>query len=390
MSEQNRFDRKDGETPEGEVSSDKETAEPVTSKGPEPSNESVEPVERPDTAADEELPSADQQSASTEESEQADSARSETESSSGSIESSPTMIGQGLQQGDGTKRSSGAGKWPWVAISLVAIAVLTYILIGSDRTNLATVAKVNGEAITKDQLYNEMVKYMGDQTVNSMVDTLITEALVNQEAKKAKITVTDQDLNAEIDEIKKQFSSDEEFEFILMQNQMTIDQLKDQMRMQVQIEKLFEPQIEIKEEDIKRYFEENIEQFGEPEQIRASHILVDTQEEADSILKELQNGADFAQMAKEKSQDGSKDQGGDLDFFAQGRMVPEFDEAAFKLQVGEMSNVVESQYGYHIIKVTDKKEAAAPTFEEHKEDARKQLFSQELNAKAPEDRKSVV
>ena len=119
--------------------------------------------------------------------------------------------------------------------------------------------------------------------------------------------------------------------------------------------------------EVERSYNDNIELYSTPEQVRASHILLKTdgqergggQGEAEKVLKEVKAGADFAALAKKYSEDeASAKQGGDLDYFAQGRMVPEFDEAAFALQPGAVSDLVKTQYGFHIIKVIDKKPAA--------------------------------
>src|SRR5690606_24013284 len=120
-------------------------------------------------------------------------------------------------------------------------------------------------------------------------------------------------------------------------------------------------------------------QFETPEQVRASHILVDEKAKAEELLAQLKNGADFAELAKEHSKDGSAAQGGDLDYFGRGRMVAPFEEAAFALNVGEISDVVESQFGFHIIKLTDKKAAETATFEDKKEEIQKTVFDGKLN-----------
>jgi foldase protein PrsA len=282
----------------------------------------------------------------------------------------------------GASARGGKGHWPWIALSIALLAALIYTLVNSSGGS-DVVAKVNGEKITKDALYDEMARYLGQDTVNSMLDSLVTAKLVDQEAAKAKITVTDDDLNAEIDQLVEQFGSEDSFNSALSSSGLTIDNLKEQMRTQVQIEKLFEKKIDIKDEDVKRYFEENKEMFAEPEQVRASHILVESEEEAKAILDELKNGADFAELAKEKSIDGSKDKGGDLDYFTRGEMVPEFEEAAFNLEVGEISDIVKSDFGYHIIKVSDKKAAVEPEFETAKDKVREQLFTEKLNEQVP-------
>ena len=149
--------------------------------------------------------------------------------------------------------------------------------------------------------------------------------------------------------------------------------------------------------DVQRYYNDNIAQYQTPEQIRASHILLTTagkdeatvQEQAEDILKQARAGADFAALATTFSEDeGSKVNGGDLDYFSRGRMVPEFEAAAFALPPGQVSDVVKSQFGFHIIKVVDKKAAVTRTFDEVRPQIEEQLKAQrtdqQLTARATE------
>jgi peptidyl-prolyl cis-trans isomerase D len=130
---------------------------------------------------------------------------------------------------------------------------------------------------------------------------------------------------------------------------------------------------QVSAEDIQRYYEDNKQQYSTPEQVRASHILLKTEgkddetvkKQAEDLLAKAKAGANFAELATKYSEDdASKVKGGDLDFFPKGQMVPEFDKAAFSMKPGEISDLVKSQYGYHIIKVTDKKPATTKSLDE--------------------------
>ena len=130
---------------------------------------------------------------------------------------------------------------------------------------------------------------------------------------------------------------------------------------------------QVSAQDIQRNYEDNQQQYSTPEQLRASHILLKTEgkddaavkKQAEDLLAKVKAGADFAQLATKFSEDeSSRVKGGDLDFFPKGQMVPEFDKAAFSMKVGEISPLVKSQYGYHIIKVTDKRAAATKSLDE--------------------------
>ncbi|SDW70044.1 peptidylprolyl isomerase [Paenibacillus sp. CF384] len=242
------------------------------------------------------------------------------------------------------------------------------------------VGSVNGTSITRNQLYTEMAAVGGAHTL----DNLIQDELIKQAANKKGIVISDADVDAEIEKIKKRFPSEAEFESALQQAGMTLDDLKKQTPMQLRIRKLVEPSVKVTDEQVKQFFTQNKAEFDEPEQVKASHILVATKAEADEILKQLKAGADFAKLAKEKSTDvGSGSSGGDLGYFGKGDMVPEFETAAFALKVGELSGPVKSEYGYHIIKLTDHKAAKVATFDEKKAEIREQLISQKVAELSP-------
>jgi peptidyl-prolyl cis-trans isomerase D len=143
--------------------------------------------------------------------------------------------------------------------------------------------------------------------------------------------------------------------------------------------------------DVERAYNNNIEQYSTPEQVRASHILLKTEgkddatvkAKAESILKQAKAGADFAELAKKNSEDeGSAKNGGDLDYFGKGRMVPEFDAAVFAMQPGQISDLVKTQYGYHIIKLVDKKNATTRPLSEVRQQLVDQLGYEKAQAQA--------
>jgi peptidyl-prolyl cis-trans isomerase D len=136
--------------------------------------------------------------------------------------------------------------------------------------------------------------------------------------------------------------------------------------------------------DVERYYNQNIQQFQTPEQVHASHILLKTEgkneeavrKQAEEVLKKVKAGGDFAALAKQYSEDTSKDQGGDLGLFGRGRMVPEFETAAFSMQPGQVSDLVKSQYGFHIIKVTERKDATTTPIDQVRAQIQQQLTTQ--------------
>ncbi len=153
------------------------------------------------------------------------------------------------------------------------------------------------------------------------------------------------------------------------------------------------PRVTVTASEIERAYNDNIEMYTTPEQVRASHILLKTdgkndeavKAKAEELLKQVKAGADFAELARKNSQDeASAKNGGDLDFFTRGKMVPEFDQVAFSLQPGQISDLVKTQYGYHIIKVTDKKEASIKPLSEVRQQIVDQLTWERAQSKAAE------
>ncbi len=128
------------------------------------------------------------------------------------------------------------------------------------------------------------------------------------------------------------------------------------------------------DQEVREFYDKHSDEFKAGSEVRARHILVETGAEAEDILKRLKKGESFSELAKKLSKDkGSATKGGDLGFFGRGRMVPEFERVAFSLKPGEVSDPVKTRFGYHIIKVTDKKEGELGDFEKVKEAVQKRL-----------------
>lgn len=172
-----------------------------------------------------------------------------------------------------------------------------------------------------------------------------------------------------------------------------LDFVKENMIKQFAIRTLLDS-VTVEDNEIEAFYAENAEMFKNQEGVTASHILVDDEAKANVILEELQGDKSFEEAAKEYSSCPSSQNGGDLGNFTRGRMVPEFENAAFELEVGETSGVVQTQFGFHIIKVTDKQEANQKSLEEAKEEITNTVLLQKQQekymAKVDEIKKDVT
>jgi len=157
-----------------------------------------------------------------------------------------------------------------------------------------------------------------------------------------------------------------------------VEQVKDNILKQYAVRKLFSD-IKIDEDEVASYYDTHKDQFKTSESVNALHILVDEEEKANDILNEINSGLEFAEAAKKYSKCPSNAKGGDLGNFSKGQMVPEFEQAAFSMQEGEISKPVKTQFGYHLIKLMAKKEAETKPFEEVKQQIGQQLMGIKQN-----------
>ncbi|MGD6878072.1 peptidylprolyl isomerase [Bacillus infantis] len=237
------------------------------------------------------------------------------------------------------------------------------------------VASVGSESIKKEELYSLLVKQYGDEAL----DALVADKIIEMEAKKEKVTISDKEKEEELKNLKESYGGEEGFKAALEQSGVTEAGIAEDIEKYLKTEKLLEPRIDLKEEEIKAYFDENKDQFAQQEQVKASHILVEDEAAAKEIKSKLDKGEEFADLAKEYSTDASNaESGGELGYFGKGEMEAAFEEAAFAMKANEISGPVKTDYGYHIIKVEDKKEAKEAVYEDSKEAAKKALFDERL------------
>jgi peptidyl-prolyl cis-trans isomerase C len=283
-----------------------------------------------------------------------------------------------------------------------------------------TLVTVNGTAITEGQVERRIQAEYGPQLAKlaaqspetaaqqekmlkqSITNKLVIEQLLEEEAQAAKITMTDEEVVAGM---TRQLAAQqptitlEKFKEIVEAQGGDFRAIKEQVARGLKYEKLFESKwgdsVAVTPEEAQKYYGEHPKEFETPEQIRASHILISTQasdpnqdpnqvkaaarQKAETLLKQVKEGGDFAALAKENSTCRSAAEGGDLGLFARGSMVKPFEEAAFALKPGEVSDVVETQFGYHIIKVTEHRDPNTVSFEGARNDITKRLTQQKKN-----------
>jgi len=271
------------------------------------------------------------------------------------------------------------------------------------------VAKVNDHDIKRDLITRELKKAVdqykkrgmaltADQeksAAKTLIDDEIGRTLLVLKAKESGIKVSEKMLSARLKEVKSKFKSDAVFEHRLADRGMTVDQYKQELEidmfMDQIIKKEIEPKIKIAEKDSRDYYNKNKSKFESPEKIRASIMLLQFNpskgkagEQAilkkfESILDQIKNGTAFEDMAKKHSQDSLAAKGGDLGFFTQKQMLPAFSNRAFKMKVGEISEIFRTGHGFHVLKVTDKKPGGLSPFETEKAKIEKFLTNKKVS-----------
>lgn len=254
------------------------------------------------------------------------------------------------------------------------------------------VATVDGEPITRRELeqaldqaaeaegvsLSELTEEQKMEGYRQLLNSMIMDKLLSKAA--AGVVVSEEEIQAEIERVKNQFPSEEEFQSQLAAAGESLESLKKTLARVIQkrhwVASQIEPSTTVSEEEARKFYEENKAEFEQPELVKASHILFRVpkdapEEQVQAALDKARKAAerakkeDFTALAKELSEEpGANESGGDLGYFSAEQMVPEFTEAAFSLQPGQISEPVRTQFGWHIIKVEDRKPAGTTPFED--------------------------
>ncbi len=226
------------------------------------------------------------------------------------------------------------------------------------------VAKIGKDTITEDDFIRELGRvpewarsqFRGMEGKEKFLDELIKRDLIYQDAKRMRL-----------DKDKEYLAKIREFEKMSLVSLILKKEVEDKAK--------------VSDAEVKAFFDQNKDKFTIGTKIRASHILVKTEKEANDILARINKGESFSKLARALSQDkSSAEKGGDLGYFGRGKMVPEFERAALALKPGEVSKPVKTRFGYHIIKLTDIKKGKLANFEQSKESIRRQLAAQKRKA----------
>ncbi len=277
---------------------------------------------------------------------------------------------------------------------------------GSSEDAGEVVAEINGEPLSRsefDSAFERSRRQMAQQNPaaseaqlnqlrQQVLGNLIDREVLYQESLTEGFGISQQRIDLELENIRGQFATEEEYQLALGNLGVSEAELELDIAKSLAIQSLLEERvlstIDISEAELQSFYDENQQLFIQPDQVRARHILIDTQglesedavaeakQRAEGIRQEIIDGSDFGEMAQEHSEGPSASRGGDLGLFGRGQMVPPFEEAAFALEEGEVSGIVETQFGFHIIQVTEKVAGGPVPFEDVQGDINQFLLQQ--------------
>jgi peptidyl-prolyl cis-trans isomerase C len=220
-----------------------------------------------------------------------------------------------------------------------------------------------------------------DEVLRGVLDQLVAYHLLAQESRARKLPVADTEVDARLAEIRKSFPTEEAFKQGIAAQGLTLDQLRAQAKTGMEVAKVIETEVNskvaVQDPEVKTFYDSNLDRFKQGDSVHAAHILIGLPQnptpeqktaartQAAAVLKTIRAGGDFATLARSNSSDtGSAQNGGDLGFFPKGQMTPAFEEAAFKLKPGTTSGLVETPFGFHIIKVLERRAPRTAPFAE--------------------------
>lgn len=278
----------------------------------------------------------------------------------------------------------------WVTVVILLGFLLIFVGCGRDEKKVAAV--VNGESIYLSQLERRLERYgkewKGENEEarrKSILEDMINKKLILQEARRQGITVSQAEVDAYLENVKKTFLSHKAFEQALDKMGVTEEEFGGEAEENLMVNKMIDrvsKNIKVTGEEIKNYYQENKEQYQEPEKVRLRWIVLSSQDQAQDVLVRLEGGADFLHLAEQHSIDeGTRDCGGELGERSKVELSPEIAEIAFKLNPGEHSQVVRTQMGYSIVQVDGRIPPRQKDLEEMESEIRSTLISRKKEEK---------
>lgn len=238
------------------------------------------------------------------------------------------------------------------------------------------VAKVDGEKILQAELDDALREQYGTE----VLETLIANKMVELEAKKLGVTVSEDSIQSEYEELMESYGGEEALQEALEANGLTEKSVKENIRIYQLTKNVIATGIDITDEEVAQYFDNNKESYGQQEEVVASEILLEDETTAKDVLKKLKAGEDFSELAKAYSIDSAtSENGGDIGTISRGQMDEALEEVVFSLEKNSISDIVQTSEGYHIIKVTDKVPAKEAVLEDVKADVYATILEERIN-----------
>lgn len=303
--------------------------------------------------------------------------------------------------------------WAVVVVTVLSVALISISAPAEEKkSSNEKVAVVNGVTINQVAFQKELNFHLQRATQRGMqvpetqmeklkkdvLESLIEREILYQESQKAGIKVEEKAIDEQLGVIKQRFPTEADYQNALKQMNFSEEDVKMQVKRGLAIKGLIDRQVGQKiivtDEESKAYYEGNPQMFKQPEQVKASHILIKVESNADEkkkgearqkivvVQEKLEKGEDFAALAKEYSEGPSNVKGGDLGYFGRGQMVKPFEEAAFTMKPNEVSDIVETRFGYHLIKVYDKKPETVLAYAEVKDKLNQRMKQQKTEQEA--------
>ena len=280
---------------------------------------------------------------------------------------------------------------------IMAMLLLIPAIVSAEEAPAGEIARINDTVVLRQELNREMKlvslklarqgRPVNEEQLkryeNDIRETLINRALLLQQSQEQGIDVKGSQVTEALDQFKTAFKDEKDYQKALTEMDFTEAMLKEQMKNGLSIKTLIDkevmPSVSVSDQQVRSFYDDNPDLFRKPEQVKASHILIQVPENANAAKKakalatiealktRIDNGENFATLAMEHSEGPSKTKGGDLGFFDKKQMVPPFSEAAFALEPGQVSDVVETRFGYHLFRVTDRQAEQTMAFNDVKE-----------------------